>query len=173
MILTGLEIIKEHAVGHLRIEPFDPAFVTTNTYDLTLGKHFCQYLTAILDPAIDNDYRVFEAPDDGVLMQAGDFLLGHSVENIGSDHYVPIIHARSTVARLGLFVHITADLIDIGSFGQVTFQLYATMPIRLRPGTRIGQVSFWVPKGEIVLYRGKYQNSRGPCPSKAFNDFRR
>jgi len=97
--------------------------------------------------------------------------LGHSSEIIGSKKFVPIIHAKSSIARLGLFVHVTADLIDIGSIGNITFQLYATLPIKIYPNMLIGQVSFWVPKGKINLYKGKYKNSVGPKASEIHKDF--
>lgn len=84
-----------------------------------------------------------------------------------------MIHAKSGIARLGLFVHITADLIDIGSIGNTTFQLYATKNIRIYSGMLIGQVSFWVPKGKIILYEGKYQNSIGPKASQIHKDFKK
>lgn len=83
---------------------------------------------------------------------------------------MPIIRARSSIARLGLFVHVTADLIDLGSFGQLTLQLHAVQPVRIYPGMLIGQVTFWEATGERVLYDGKYQHSRGPQPSKAHLD---
>lgn len=98
------------------------------------------------------------------------FRLGSSCERIGSNSYVPIVHARSGIARLGLFVHVTADLIDIGSIGVITFQFYATLPVKVYPGMKIAQVSFWQPKGEIVLYTGKYQNSTGPRASLSYLD---
>ena len=37
MILTGNKITEEVLNGKIVIEPFDPAAVTTNSYDLTLG----------------------------------------------------------------------------------------------------------------------------------------
>ena len=104
-------------------------------------------------------------------MPAGDFVIGHSAEVVGSDHYVPIVHAKSGIARLGLFVHITADLIDLGSLGQIGFQLHSTLPIRLYPGMTVAQVTFWKPKGEIDLYKGRYQNSKGARASEVFKDF--
>ena len=52
-------------------------------------------------------------------------------EVMGSDRFVPIIHGRSSTARMGLFVHITADLIDIGSYNQWTLQLHAVQPVRM------------------------------------------
>ncbi|MFD8423527.1 hypothetical protein [Streptomyces sp. NPDC059466] len=41
--------------------------------------------------------------------------------------------------RLGLFVNITADLIDIGSHNNWTLRFHAVQPIRIYPGMRIGQ----------------------------------
>jgi len=70
-----------------------------------------------------------------------------------------------------LFLHVTADIIDIGSHGHVTFQLHSTLPIRLYPGMAIAQVTFWKPKGKIVLYEGRYQGSRGPRASEVHRDF--
>jgi dCTP deaminase len=62
-------------------------------------------------------------------------------------------------------------MIDIGSHGHVSFQLHSTLPIRLYPGMTIAQVSFWKPKGDIVLYAGRYQGSRGPRASEVHRDF--
>jgi dCTP deaminase len=171
MILTGTAIVREVARAKIRIDPFDASRATTNSYDLTLGSEFIRYTEATIDPRKPNAYERFHVGAEGLQMAAGDFLLGHSAEIVGSDHYVPIIHAKSGVARLGLFVHITADIIDIGSHGHVSFQLHSTLPIRLYPGMTIAQVSFWKPKGKIVLYDGRYQGSRGPRASEVHRDF--
>jgi dCTP deaminase len=172
MILTGEEIKKQVKKEDIIIKPFNPKNVTTNSYDLTLGKCYLVYTDKVLDPAKDNKYKIKKIPKKGLLLKKGDFILGHSGEIIGSRKFVPLIHAKSGIARLGLFVHITADIIDIGSIGNTTFQLYATKNIRLYPGMLIGQVSFWVPKGKIILYNGKYQNSVGPKASQIHKDFK-
>jgi dCTP deaminase len=171
MILTGTAIVREINLGKIKIDPFDATKATTNSYDLTLGSEFIRYTEGTIDPRKPNAYEQFNIGAEGLQMAAGDFLLGHSTEIVGSDHYVPIIHAKSGVARLGLFVHITADIIDIGSHGHVSFQLHSTLPIRLYPGMTIAQVSFWKPKGKIVLYDGRYQGSRGPRASEVHRDF--
>jgi dCTP deaminase len=171
MILTGTEILRECQRRRIQIDPFDPARASTNSYDLTLGHDFIRYEEAVIDPRRHNNYEKFKIGAEGLQMVQGDFLLGHSSEAIGSDYYVPLIHAKSGIARLGLFVHVTADLIDIGSHGNITFQLHNTLPIRLFPGMAIAQVTFWKPKGKIVLYNGKYQGSRGPRASEVHRDF--
>lgn len=172
MILTGDEIIKQVQSRNIFMEPFYTDRVSTNSYDLTLGKDYLIYTENILDPAKPNSHLIKEIPEEGLTLNKGDFILGHSVEILGSNNFVPIIHAKSGIARLGLFVHVTADLIDIGSVGNVTFQLYATSNVKIYPGMLIGQVSFWVPKGEIKLYDGKYKGSKGPQASKIHQDFK-
>jgi dCTP deaminase len=144
--------------------------VTTNSYDLRLGHRLIRYTEAVLDPRKQNAFVETRIPDDGLRLNAGEFVLGESLEAVGSDCFVPIIHARSGTARLGLFVHVTADLIDIGSYGNVTFQLFATAPVMLWPGFRIGQVTFWKTLGKIELYKGKYKGSVGPVPSLSYLD---
>lgn len=172
MILTGKKIIEEVKKNRIEISPFDKKKITTNSYDLLLGDTLIRYKTGVIDPKQKTPYKEIKIPADGLVLQAGEFVLGHSKERIGSDFYVPLIHGKSGTARMGLFVHVTADLIDIGSHGVTTFQLYATLPVRLRAGMLIAQVSFWVPFGDIVLYKGKYQNSTGPRPSMTYKDFK-
>lgn len=172
MILTGKKIIEEIKKDRIEISPFDKKRITTNSYDLSLGDTIIQYGTAVIDPKRKPLYEEKTIPGNGLVLHAGEFVLGHSKERIGSDIYVPLIHGKSGTARMGLFVHVTADLIDIGSHGVTTFQLYATIPVRLYSGMLIAQVSFWVPLGDIVLYKGKYQNSTGPRPSLTYKDFK-
>lgn len=172
MILTGKSIEACVKTGDIVISPFTEESITTNSYDLTLGNTFIRYNEEIIDPKKNNRHEVIDCGPEGIMLGKGDFLLAHSVEKIGSNKYVPIIHAKSSIARLGLFVHVTADLIDIGSFGCVTFQLHSTLPIRLFPGMKIGQVTFWKPLGDIVPYDGKYQGSDGPRVSMAYVDFK-
>ena len=72
---------------------------------------------------------------------------------------------------MGLFIHITADLIDIGSYNEWTLQLHAVQPVKVYPNMLIGQVTFWKVQGEIKLYNGKYQGSKGPYESQIYKDF--
>ena len=172
MILTGKKITEEFKKGKIDISPFDKKRVTTNSYDLSLGRTIIRYTSDVIDPKHKPLYEEITIPESGLVLNAGDFVLGHSEERIGSDFYVPLIHGKSGTARMGLFVHVTADLIDIGSHGVTTFQLYATLPVRLYPGMLIAQVTFWVPYGDIILYKGKYQNSTGPQASQTYKDFK-
>jgi dCTP deaminase len=173
MILTGNKILEEVNNNKIKISPFDKDRITTNSYDLSLGDTIIRYTSKVLDPKQKPEYEEIKIPEEGLVLQAGDFVLGHSVEIFGSDNYVPLIHGKSGIARMGLFVHVTADLIDIGSLGDSTFQLFATLPVRLFPNILIAQISFWVPFGDINLYDGKYQNSKGPQPSYMYRDFKK
>jgi len=170
MILTGKEIQIQIGKGKIHISDFDPERITTNSYDLLLGSIALRYKDAVLDPKKNNPVESIEIPESGYTMQAGDFLLGSSSEIVGSDHYVPMIHAKSGIARKGLFVHCSTGLIDIGSHGKITLQLTATLPVILYPNMKIAQITFWKPKGKIKLYKGKYQDSVGPVSSQTFKD---
>lgn len=172
MILTWIKISTEHLSGKIKISPFSLHHVNTNSYDLTLGNKFIRYTDAILDPKLRPKYEEIEIKNgDYIEMKKGDFLLASSKELIWSNFYVPIIHAKSWTARMWLFVHVTADLIDIGSYGATTFQLYATLPCKVYPWMKIAQVSFWETLWEIKLYEWKYQWSIWPRASEVWKDF--
>lgn len=166
MILTGNEIEVQFNANRLVIAPFRPEQINPNSYDLRLGPQLLEYTEEILDTRQPNPYKIVDLPKQGLRLAAGSFYLGSTEEVVGSDHFVPILHAKSGIARLGLFVHVTADLVDIGWAGNLTLQLHPTKDIILRPGMLIAQVSFWQPVGEIALYEGKYKNSRGPQASR-------
>lgn len=172
MILTGPEIARQHTMGRIHIEPFDQRQLNPNSYNFRLGPLLKQYTPEVLDVARPNEVQELALPAEGMVLAPDRIYLGHTVETMGSDHYVPIIRARSGIARLGLFVHVTADLIDIGSVNQWTLQLHAVQPVRVYPGLLIGQVTFWEKTGEVTLYTGKYQGSQGPAESQIHRDFR-
>jgi dCTP deaminase len=171
MILTGHEIMREVDNGRIWISPFDPQRVQPNSYDFRLGNALRRYTSDVLDVRVDNPCEQFEITNAGYVLQPDRLYLGHTAETMGSDTYVPIIRGRSSIARLGLFIHVTADLIDIGSRNQWTLQLHAVQPVRIYPSMLIGQVTFWCVQGQIALYQGKYQSSMGPWSSRSYLDY--
>lgn len=171
MILTGKEIAKQVKEGRIQIDPFHESQINPNSYDFRLGSEIKYYASKIIDPKIKQKTITEKITKTGYLLSPGKIYLGHTLEVMGSDYYVPIIRGRSSTARIGLFVHITADMIDIGSHNQWTLQLYAVQPLLIYPGSLIGQVTFWEVFGDISLYNGKYQGSMGPSESKIYKDF--
>jgi dCTP deaminase len=173
MILTGQEILKNIENKKIIVDPFNISQLNPNSYNFTLGNRLMIYNNYILDARKDNDVRELIIPEGGITLAQGTIYLGHTQEVIGSEHFVPIIRGRSSIGRLGLFINITADLIDIGSINQLTLQLNAVQPITIYPGMQIGQVTFWVPCGTIKKYEGRYKGSKGPVASKMYLDFQK
>ena len=124
-----------------------------------------------MDSKKKEETEIIEIPDEGLVLEVNKVYLGFTKEIIGSDHYVPIITGRSSTGRLGLFVQITSDLVDVGFKGNLTLQLHATQPVRIYKGMKIGQITFWKIYGDVDLYKGKYQGSVGPNESQVWRDF--
>ncbi|GAA1889784.1 dCTP deaminase [Asanoa iriomotensis] len=171
MILTGPEIVHRRERGEITIDPFDLSCVSPNSYDFHLSADIGWYTVDVLDCRSENPFARSTIPAQGMVLEPHRIYLVSTAEKMGSAHFVPIIRARSSTARLGLFVHVTADLIDIGSINHWTLQLHAVQPVRVYPGMRVGQVTFWRAFGDIELYDGKYQGSTLPMPSQIFRDF--
>jgi deoxycytidine triphosphate deaminase len=102
---------------------------------------------------------------------SGMFLIG--------DSYVPT--HNSSLGRLGLLTHSTAGFVDPGFSGHITLELsnVANLPITLWPGMKIGQLCLFRltspaehPYGSAV-YGSRYQDQRGPTPSRSFRNFTR
>ncbi|CCK26721.1 nucleotide-phosphate interconversion protein [Streptomyces davaonensis JCM 4913] len=170
MILTGPEITEAASDGRIVISPFNPAQVNPNSYNVCLGDRLLTYTDDVIDPYRPNATREIIIGEDGYVLRPDQLYLGHTVEQVGSDQYVPLLFGRSSVGRLGLFVEITAPIGDIGFHGQWTLMLSPVQPLRVYPGMKIGQIMFFVSLGEVDLYRGKYQSSAGPQESRYWKD---
>lgn len=171
MILTGPEIEDQVEKRNIIIEPFDPKNLNPNSYDFRLGGCLKTYKEKYLDANRLNETTTIKIPQSGILLQPDTLYLGHTSEKIGSNSYVPIIKGKSSIGRIGLFIYITADLVDIGYLGQFTLMMHSVQPVKIYPNMRIGQVTFWKVEGDINLYSGKYQNSQGPNASQSYKDF--
>lgn len=171
MILTGQEILKNVQEKKIIIDRFDEKLLNPNSYNFTLSNKLLVYKNFVLDAKKENEVEEIIIPESGYTLTNNNVYLGCTEEIIGSDCFVPIIRGRSSIGRLGLFVNITSDLIDIGAIGKITLQLTAVQPVIVYPGMQVGQVTFWKTLGEITKYKGRYQNCTGPIASKMYQDF--
>ena len=170
MILSGDAIKAAVAGGDIVIEPFNEAQVGPNSYDFRLGNRCKVYKERILDPLKQNEVVESIIPAEGLLLSPGRIYLVNTMETMGSTKYVPIIRGRSSTGRLGLFIDVTADMIDLGSINQWTLQLVPVLPILIYPGILIGQVTFWSTKGAPTAYNGRYKGRESPTESLAYQD---
>jgi dCTP deaminase len=170
LILTGPEITAAAHDGRLSISPFDQAQVNPNSYNVRLGPTLLTYNAPVIDAHHPNPTRETTIDDTGFVLQPGELYLGHTLEEVGSDTFVPLLFGRSSVGRLGLFVEITAPIGDIGFHGQWTLMLSPVRPLRVYAGMKIGQIMFFVAVGPVDLYSGKYQAATGPQPSAYWRD---
>lgn len=171
MILSGFKIEEEVKNGNITTSPFDENNINPNSYNYTVGDFLYVYEDEILDPKKNMKVKKIDIHDDGIILYPQKLYLGYTKEIIGSDVYIPQITGRSSTGRIGLFVQITSDLVDIGFKGNLTLQFHATQPVKIYKGMKIGQVTFWNIYGDINLYNGKYQNSKGPNKSQIYKDF--
>ncbi len=171
MILTGEQIEKFVSNGEITIDPFNRNQICPNSYDFKLGDKCLVYKNIELDSAKENEVIEVHFPDSGLLLDPNKIYLINTFETMGSKNFVPIIRGRSSIGRLGIFIDITADLIDLGSINRWTLQLHSVMPVKVYKGMLIGQVTFWVPKGKKTYYDGKYKNQESPVKSLSFKEF--
>ena len=120
----------------------------------------------------DLDYK------EGLVLAPGQFVLAHTLEYIGLPESVGAqLEGRSSFARLGIQIHMTASFIDPGFHGSITFEIYnaGPNPIRLFPGYRIGQLRFFPCNKPNKPYNkkkhAKYKGLLGHSSSLLRNDY--
>ena len=172
MILSGLEIKKEVEAGKINIEPFDEKCINPNSYNLKLHNELLVYTDDILDMKKPLNTEKIIIPDDGCVLQPGKLYLGRTFEKTSTNTYVPMLEGRSSVGRLGLYIHVTAGFGDIGFAGYWTLEIQCIQPIKIYPMIEICQIYYHTITGDISPYNsGKYQNNTGIQPSLFYKDF--
>ena len=188
MLMSDRDIRASIEAGQIGLEPLEMGLLQPSSFDVRLDRFFRlfdNHKYAYIDPAEDQSEltRFIEcAPDEPFILHPGEFVLGSTFEFVKlPDNIAARLEGKSSLGRLGLVTHSTAGFVDPGFNGHVTLELsnMATLPIKLWPGMKIGQLCFFqlsspseTPYGS-EKYLNRYQGQRGPTASRSFMNFHR
>ena len=188
MLLSDRDILTEVSEGGIHLDPWDPQMVQPSSVDVQLDKFFRVFENhryPSIDPSVEQAEltRMIEVSDEEpFVLHPGEFVLGSTYEQVTLGSAVAArLEGKSSLGRLGLLTHSTAGFIDPGFSGHVTLELsnMATLPVKLWPGMKIGQLCFFRlsspaehPYGSAA-YGSRYQGQRGPTPSRSHLNFHR
>jgi dCTP deaminase len=188
MLLSDRDITAEIEAGRIQVEPFDSAMVQPSSVDVVLDCCFLlfdNHRSAVIDPAEPQDdltHAVEVSPEEPFVLHPGEFVLGSTHERVSlPDDIAARLEGKSSLGRLGLLTHSTAGFIDPGFEGHITLELSnaATLPIKLWPGMKIGQLCFFRLTSPATRPYGagatgsRYQGQRGPTASRSHVSFHR
>lgn len=161
MILSDKQILTEYEAGNIVIHPFEMKYINPCSIDLTLNPEFKIYKEGILDVRQPNETETFTIPEDGYILVPGEVYLYACNERIGVKNNIRAkVEGKSSLGRLGLFVHVTAGFIDPGFEGSLVLELVATRPIRIYPNMKICQIEFAYVQGDILQSYDKKPGSK-------------
>jgi dCTP deaminase len=186
VLLSDRDIKAEIAARRVGLDPFDEAMVQPSSVDVRLDRFFRVFENhryPHIDPAAEQPEltRLVEpSGEEPFILHPGEFALASTYEVVTlPDDVAGRLEGKSSLGRLGLLTHSTAGFIDPGFSGHVTLELsnVATLPIKLWPGMKIGQLCLFRlssaaehPYGS-AKYGSRYQGQRGPTPSKSYLNF--
>lgn len=194
MILTDFDILhhlsQREASKTIEINPFDSRNVQPCSYDVTLADDFLVPNSSLderrlcIDPSISKaevfiKYNTKDA-DHELILYPREFILGRTIETIKLPaNIMARVEGKSSLARHGLAVHITAGHIDPGFEGTITLELFnhSRTSLILTPGMTIGQLVFYrlhrevqAPYGSAAL-NSKYQGQKETTASKYHENY--
>jgi dCTP deaminase len=188
VLLSDRDIRAEVDHGRIKLDPYDAAMVQPSSVDVRLDRYFRVFENhryPHIDPAADQPDLTRAVEPEGeepFILHPGEFVLGSTYEQVSlPDDVAARLEGKSSLGRLGLLTHSTAGFIDPGFRGHVTLELsnVATLPIKLWPGMKIGQLCFFrlsspadEPYGS-ARHGSRYQGQRGPTPSRSSQNFHR
>ena len=188
MLLSDRDIKAEILEGQVAIEPFDQSMIQPSSIDVRLDRLFRVFENhryPHIDPSIEQaDLTRLVEPEgeEPFILHPGEFVLGSTYEVVTlPDDFAGRLEGKSSLGRLGLLSHSTAGFIDPGFSGHVTLELsnVATLPIKLFPGMKIGQLCLFRLSSPAEhaygseKYGSRYQGQRGPTASRSFANFHR
>ncbi|HEX4128484.1 MAG TPA: dCTP deaminase [Pirellulales bacterium] len=170
MILSGLEIHRQLG-DKIIIDPFDESQLNPNSYNLSLHHELLTYEELVLDMRRANRVRRISIPPEGLVLSPNQLYLARTVERTETHGFVPMIEGRSSIGRLGLFVHVTAGFGDVGFCGYWTLEMFAVQSVRIYAGVPICQIFYHQIAGDYTSYASnKYQNNHDIQPSLLFKE---
>lgn len=193
MRLCDRDILKAFESGRIKVtpQPSEDA-ISGVSVDLKLGnkfRTFNSHTTPYIDlsgsrseveEAIDlvMSDEIIINEDKEFFLHPGELALGITYESVTlPDDIVGWLDGRSSLARLGLMVHVTAHRIDPGWNGNIVLEFFNSgkLPLALRPGMPIGAISFDQMSGPADRpYRkrtdAKYRDQNGPVASRISKD---
>jgi dCTP deaminase len=172
LIISGREI-KRRLGKDIQITPFSENQLNPNSYNLRLHNELLVYTQPVLDMKSKNETSLITIPDSGLALKPGILYLGRTVEHTRTDNLVPLIEGRSSIARLGLFIHITAGFGDVGFDGFWTLEIFCVQPIIIYPNIEICQIFYHTIEGDFDRYTSKkYQHNKGIQPSLLYTELK-
>jgi len=202
MILVDKTILSEMEKGNIVVEPFNRDHLGTNSIDLTLNPNIKVYINAedywaevnvfgnsffeveentsdgyFLDCKETNKTREFKIEPEGFILVPGQLYIASTNEYTETLNAVPKLEGKSSIGRLGLFVHVTAGYGDVGFKGTWTLELVATVPVKIYPNMKICQISYHAISDQpLVSYDkkedAKYSGQNGATASKMEQNFK-
>jgi dCTP deaminase len=188
VLLSDRDIRTEVDKGRVVLDPYDSEMVQPSSVDVRLDRYFRVFENhryPHIDPAENQPdlTRLVEPPgEEPFVLHPGEFVLASTYEIVTlGDDISARLEGKSSLGRLGLLTHSTAGFIDAGFSGHVTLELsnVATLPIKLWPGMKIGQLCFFALSSPAEEPYGsgrtgsRYQGQRGPTPSRSYLNFHR
>ncbi len=136
-MLSSTTITRLIDSGLLTITPLQDDAVQPASVEMHLHRD------VIRDVGLPTEHRD-EHVTDVVHLRPGEFALARTKETVGiPPHLVARVEGKSSWARRGLLVHITAGFIDPGFYGTITLELcnVSARPLELPIGCAIAQLS--------------------------------
>ncbi len=178
MRLCDQDIENYLDTGKIVIEPRpEPGRISGVSVDLTLGNSFRVFndhaapyvdlsgsretINTVLDSVMSKEIILDKG--DAFFLHPGELALAVTREVITlPDDLVGWLDGRSSLARLGLMVHVTAHRIDPGWSGQIVLEFFngGKLPVALRPDMCIGAINFEVMSGPAQRPYNKRVNAK-------------
>lgn len=179
MMLSDRDILDAMSEGLIEIKPFNREAVGTNSIDLTLAPGLVVYTDKVLDSRKPNMWKHITIPESGFVLLPGELYLGSTVEytnTLAESELVPQLEGKSSVARLGICIHLTAGFGDCGFEGHWTLEITCVKPVIIYPNMPIAQIFYIkMSSAPLVSYdqkkNAKYANqSASPVTSRMWKN---
>ena len=193
MRLSDQDIIQHLDEGSIVIEPRpDNQVINGVSVDLQLGNSFRVFkdhtrafvdvsasreeINTTLEAIMSDEIRVAEG--EAFFLHPGELALAVTRESITIPaDIVGWLDGRSSLARLGLMVHVTAHRIDPGWSGEIVLECFNSgkLPLALRPNMTIGAINFETLSSPALRpynkrVDAKYKNQQGAVASRIDQD---
>ena len=160
MILSDMRIMQEMEKGTIKIDPYDPACLGSNSYDLHLWVVLSCYNDDVIDAKKDNPVTECLIPEEWIVLHPWKLYLWATLEYTETLAHVPFLEGKSSTWRLGIDIHATAWKWDVGFRWYWPVEISVAIPVRVYAGMPIGQMIYFPVEWDIKTSYDQKSNAK-------------
>lgn len=160
-MLSGNEIVSQMENKNIIVTPNDFIKINPNSVNVSLNPVVSRLTDSVIDSCGGNKSEEIIISEDGTILMPGECYIASTNEYTETHGFIPELNGRSSGGRLGMFIHCSGGLGDLGYKGNWRLGLRVIHPLKIYENNQIAQICYYTPTGDVTFDYSDYEDEKG------------